>query len=73
MKIMGDVIFLTLLGNIFLSRCLRNSDHNYAKVRVEGKFSQGNQIAFCQESLSREGAWCGGEIVSFVENAEFAY
>jgi hypothetical protein len=73
--VMGDVIFFffTLLGNTFLSRCLRNLDHNYAKVRVDEKFSQGIQIAFCQENLSRERAWCGGKNVSLVENAEFAY
>lgn len=69
----GGGNFFTFLGNIFLSRCLRNSAHNYAKTRVDEKFSQGNQIAFCRESLSRERAWCGGKIVSFVENAEFAY
>lgn len=62
-----------LLGNTFLSRCLRNSDHNYTKARVDEKFSQGNQIAFCQENLSGERAWCGRKIMSFVENAEFAY
>lgn len=50
---MGDVIFFTLLGNTFPSRCLRNSDYNYANARVD-EFSQGNQVAFCQESLSRE-------------------
>lgn len=69
----GGCNFFTSLGNTFLARCLRNSKHNYAKARVDEKFSQGNQIAFCQESLSRQRGWCDGEIVSFVENAEFAY
>ena len=62
-----------LAASTFLSRCLRNSDHNYAKARADEKFSQGNQIAFCQDSLLRERAGDGGKIISFVENAEFAY
>lgn len=53
MKIMGDVIFLHYLATHLPSRCLRNSDYNYANARVD-EFSQGNQVAFCQESLSRE-------------------
>lgn len=65
--------FFALLGNTLLSRCLRNSDHNYAKARVDEKSSVKKARLFFVKRVCQERAWCGGKNVSLVENAEFAY
>lgn len=72
-KLQRTFFFFALLGNTFLSRCLGNSGHNYAKARVDEKSSVKEARLLFVKRVCQERAWCGGKNVSLVENAEFAY